>query len=302
MPHRIPQAVSIRVPLKGYLTSDHLSDAVSMDPAVVISKNGAGFGNPHAGATVATEVGGAGAGNGWYYVDLDGTDTGTLGPLIIRATHATMDPIEIVYQVVNANNMGLAALPNAAADGAGGLPVSDAGGLDLDTFLGRLDATVGSRSTYAGGAVASVTAAVTVTPAPPTAAQIRSEIDANSTKLDAAVSTRSSHSAADVWAAVTRTLSAFEFTVATNSDSNVVAIKAQTDLIPAAPAAVGSAMTLTVGERTAVVDALLRRKITPNVGGWFDVWDEAGTTIVYKLVPTTDAAALPITGMVGQAL
>jgi len=38
--------------------------------------------------------------------------------------------------------LGLTALPNAAADAAGGLPISDAGGLDLD---GRLDAAVSSR-------------------------------------------------------------------------------------------------------------------------------------------------------------
>ena len=37
-------------------------------------------------------------------------------------------------------------LPNAAPDGAGGLPVSDAGGLDLDTLIGRLDAAITSRA------------------------------------------------------------------------------------------------------------------------------------------------------------
>lgn len=116
MPHRIPQSVAIRVPLKCYLSSDHVSDATGLDPAITISLNGAAFGNPQAGATVATEIG-----NGWYYVDLGTTDTGTLGPLVIRGTHATMDPTEIVYQVVNANNMGAAALPNAAAEAAGGL-------------------------------------------------------------------------------------------------------------------------------------------------------------------------------------
>lgn len=40
---------------------------------------------------------------------------------------------------------GLTALPNAAADAAGGLPISDAGGLDLDTLLARLDAAISSR-------------------------------------------------------------------------------------------------------------------------------------------------------------
>lgn len=47
-----------------------------------------------------------------------------------------------------------------------------------------------------------------------------------------------------VWSVAARTLTAFGFTVATNSDSNVTAIKAKTDNLPASPAAVGSAMTL----------------------------------------------------------
>jgi hypothetical protein len=58
----------------------------------------------------------------------------------------------------------------------------------------------------------------------------------------------------DIWGNATRTLSAFGFTVATNSDANVTAIKAKTDTLPASPAAVGSAMTLTVGERTAIAN------------------------------------------------
>lgn len=42
------------------------------------------------------------------------------------------------------------ALPNAAADAAHGLPVSDAGGLDLDTQLAHLDADITSRSDGTG--------------------------------------------------------------------------------------------------------------------------------------------------------
>ena len=37
-------------------------------------------------------------------------------------------------------------LPNALPDAAGGLPVSDAGGLDLDARLAHLDAAVTSRA------------------------------------------------------------------------------------------------------------------------------------------------------------
>lgn len=50
---------------------------------------------------------------------------------------------------------GITALPNAAADAAGGLPVSDAGGLDMDTLLAHLDADVSSRSSHAAAAVVS---------------------------------------------------------------------------------------------------------------------------------------------------
>ncbi len=65
----------------------------------------------------------------------------------------------------------------------------------------------------------------------PTAADIRAEIDANSTKLDVAVSTRASQTSVD--------------TVDDFLDTEVAAIKAKTDNLPASPAAVGSAMTLT---------------------------------------------------------
>ena len=59
---------------------------------------------------------------------------------------------------------------------------------------------------------------------------------------------------ADIWGHATRTLSAFAFTVTGAKDTSIDAIKAKTDTIPALPAAVGSPMTLTVGERTAIAN------------------------------------------------
>lgn len=95
---RIPQSAAIRVPLKAYLTSDHISDATSKASLVVkLSQNGGAFANPSAGATNATEIA-----NGWYYVDLTTTDTGTTGPLIVRATQSGVDNVEIVYDVTSA--------------------------------------------------------------------------------------------------------------------------------------------------------------------------------------------------------
>jgi hypothetical protein len=49
--------------------------------------------------------------------------------------------IEIELTSVNLNDAvrgGMTALPNANADAAGGLPISDAGGLDIDTILGKI--------------------------------------------------------------------------------------------------------------------------------------------------------------------
>lgn len=85
----IVQSVAFRVPLKAYLSSDHISPATGKTLAVVISKNGGAFANPSAGATNATEIS-----NGWYYVDLSTTDTATLGPLLVRATAAAVDDVE----------------------------------------------------------------------------------------------------------------------------------------------------------------------------------------------------------------
>jgi hypothetical protein len=84
-----------------------------------------------------------------------------MGPLLLHATAAGGDPTDCLYPVVAFNpqaaaNLGLSALPTANPAAAGGLPVVGSAPLT------NLDAAVSSRSTFAGGAVASVTAAVTV--------------------------------------------------------------------------------------------------------------------------------------------
>ena len=61
---------------------------------------------------------------------------------------------------------------------------------------------------------------------------------------------------AAIWASATRTLSAFGFTVATNSDTNVTAIKAKTDNLPASPAATGDIPTANITAIKAKTDNL----------------------------------------------
>jgi hypothetical protein len=54
--------------------------------------------------------------------------------------------VELVgYDPTDGVRLGLTALPNAAADAAGGLPISDAGGLDLDSKLANTNEVTAAR-------------------------------------------------------------------------------------------------------------------------------------------------------------
>jgi len=103
--------------------------------------------------------------DGYYRLDVpDAAFTG-VDSVMIGGTVTGMIVIGTELQIVEYDpndsvRLGLTALPNAAADAAGGLPISDAGGLDLDTQLAN---------------------------AVPTVAAIRTEMDSNSTQLAAIV-------------------------------------------------------------------------------------------------------------------
>jgi len=167
MAERIPQSVTIRVPLKAYLSSDHISKATGKTIAVVISKNGGAFANPSAGATNATEIA-----QGWYYVDLSTTDTGTTGPLIVRGTEANCDDIEIAYNVVNAHNAGFDGVPNAAAEASGGLYTRGTGaGQIAQQANGQIDVNLSTIKTQAVTCAAGVTVLASVGTASTSTAQ-----------------------------------------------------------------------------------------------------------------------------------
>lgn len=146
----------------------------------------------------------------------------------------------------------------------------------MDSSVGAMAVDVVTASAIAADAIGSAELATTAVN------EIRDAILSDSTpfqgvRIDAAISSRSSHAAADVWtsgtrtlssfgtlvadvvtavwAATTRTLSAFGFsvTVATNNDKTGYALTSAYD--PAKTAAqAGDAMTLTTGERTAVAN------------------------------------------------
>jgi hypothetical protein len=178
-------------------SSDHITLAPGISLSVSASKNGGTFGSVGS----ITEISG-----GWYKLSLTATDTNTLGDLAVFVSGSGVDPVLFVDQVIAVDLMD---------------PVGFG--------LSRIDAAISSRSTFAGGAVASVTAPVTVgtnndktgyalTVSPPTVVQIRQEMDTNSSRLDVAVSTRSTYSGGAV-SSVTAPV-----TVGTNNDKTGYAL------------------------------------------------------------------------------
>lgn len=125
-------------------------------------------------------------GDGYYRLDLPDAACvsgatgvmigGTVTDMVVIGTYHPL----VAYDPQDATRLGLMALPNAAADAAGGLPISDAGGLDLDAMKSTLDEAAADVVNIDGAAMRGTDGAYTGTP--PTAAAIRQEIDANSTK------------------------------------------------------------------------------------------------------------------------
>ena len=71
--------------------------------------------------------------SGADYVDVGGTVTG----MVVIGGRIRLTDVDLDDSVRG----GMTALPNAAADAAGGLPISDAGGLDLDTLDSNVSTT-----------------------------------------------------------------------------------------------------------------------------------------------------------------
>jgi hypothetical protein len=241
---------------RGYLSSDHFSTATGLSPAITISKNGGSFANPAAGASVMTEIGTT----GWYKFSLGTGDTDTIGALIIRATSATMDTIEVIYEVVKAvpvvnvtqvngtaqtatmdtiksetaaikaKTDNLPASPAATGDIPAASTVASAVRTNLTTELGRIDAAVSTRAPESGGNVAAIKAKTDNLPASP----------ANETTVASRLAT-SSYTAPD--------------------NAGISAIKAKTDNLPASPSAAGdipSAATVASAVRTNLATELGR--------------------------------------------
>ena len=88
---------------------------------------------------------------GIYRLDIaDGVFASGAWASVVTLIGTGLDPTHIEFVLIAVDKldtvrMGLTALPNAAADGVGGLPISDAGGLDLDTKLANTNEITSAR-------------------------------------------------------------------------------------------------------------------------------------------------------------
>jgi hypothetical protein len=130
----LKQSTSVNVTVLMIDSSDHVTGKAGLTLTIYLTKAG---GTPASIAPTVTELDSTNV-KGLYKLALTTTSwTDTLGELQLHVTSTGADPTDIKWQVVAVDltdsvRAGLTALPNAAANAAGGLPVSAAGGLDLD--------------------------------------------------------------------------------------------------------------------------------------------------------------------------
>jgi len=178
-------------------STDHVSGKTGLSPSVSISKVGGTFAT--AGGTVS-EVG-----SGWYKIALTATDTNTLGDLAYHITATGADPTDFVDQVIAVNpldsNLALANLDAAVSSRASATDYTSARAAKLD----NLDTTISSRAPAA------------------TALSNATWTDTKAGYLDAAISSRSTLTAADVWGYTTRALTdKLDFALSASSRAAIV--------------------------------------------------------------------------------
>lgn len=119
-------------------STDHITGKTNLILTVTISKNGGSFASP---SGAVTEVG-----NGLYKIAGNATDSNTVGELWIHATGTGADPTDTSYTIVaydpfDSVRLGLTALPNAAAEAAGGLYTRGSGAGQINQPAnGQIDA------------------------------------------------------------------------------------------------------------------------------------------------------------------
>lgn len=188
-------------------------------------------------------------GNGYHtYAPAQAETNGDLAAFTFIGTGAVSATVQVFTTSLNPHDTvrgGMTSLPNAAADAAGGLPISDAGGLDLDTKLANTNevtaARMGALTDWINGGrldlILDIIAADTTSDIPATLATIAAYLDTEVAAIKAKTDNLpfDPADASDIAASFSSIASTLT-TIATYIDTEVAAIKAKTDNLPSDPA------------------------------------------------------------------
>lgn len=268
-------------------SADHLTGKTGLTLTITASKDGAAFGSI---TPTVTE-----RGSGWYNLALTSSHTDTLGDLVLHITSSGADATDLYARVIawdkaDAVSGGLSRLDATVGSRATQTSVDtidDFVDTEVAAILAAVDTEVGAIKAKTDNlpsdpADASDIAASHASLAS-TLATIAGYIDTEVAAILAAVDTevgaikaKTDNLPADPASEATVAAKASQTSIDTIDDfldteiatllAVTAAIQGQTDLIPAAPAATGDAMTLTAGERNAVADATLDRTNAVETG------------------------------------
>lgn len=94
----LKEATTVTVQVGPYLdASDGVTAETGLSPTIEISKAGAVFAARNSATAIAHDA------DGWYRVELDATDTATVGPLVLKGTETGALPVWHEFYVVEAN-------------------------------------------------------------------------------------------------------------------------------------------------------------------------------------------------------
>jgi hypothetical protein len=267
-------------------SSDHITGKASLTLTITASKNGAAF------ASISPTVNDRGT--GWYEVQLTTSHTDTLKDLVLHITSAGADPTDCAFEIVAydplvSTNLGMSYLSGSVAldstvSKAAGAKGTDNIHDDLDTHNTLLGTKIPTNFTFTG---ANVNAESKVTAAPANMAldstvskdatvakaagtkgtdNIHDDLDTHNTLLGTKIPTNLSFSGANV-----------------NAESKVTAAPANMALD--STVAKESTLTTIYNLLLFVKRFLMNKKLWNDGTKQWDIYDDAGTSILYNWKP-----------------
>lgn len=302
---KVKQGAAKNVMLLLVDAADHVTGKTGLTLTIAASKDGAAF------AAITPTVTELGA--GWYAIALTAGHTDTLGDLALHVTATGADPADLVLLVeagaTDADvSTRLATAGYTAPNNAGIASILAAVDTEVAAILAAVDTEVTAIKARTDNLPADT--AATLTTVLGYVDELESRLTATRAglldNLDAAVSSRLATAG---YTAPDNTVIAAIFAAV---DTEIAAIKAKTDALPASPAATGDIPTA-----IQIADAVLKRDWTAVTGeadrsalnalrALRNKWSTSATTLVvtkedditaaWSAALTTDAGAVPVIG------